>query len=40
MIEFNKKEEIIFDYVNIFNFWLVRFILVENEKTLKDKYIS
>lgn len=40
MDKFDKKEEITFNYINIYDFQLVRFALVEIKETFKDKYIG
>lgn len=40
MVKFDEKEEIIFDCVNVLEFWLVRFALVETKETTKDKYVG
>lgn len=40
MVKFNKKKKITFDCVNVLDFWLVGFALIDNKKILKDKYIS
>lgn len=40
MIKFDRKEGIIFDCVNVLNFWLIKFALVETEEIPKDKYVG
>lgn len=40
MITMNEKNEIIFDQLNVINFWLIEFTSIETKKTLKEKYIS
>lgn len=40
MVKFDKKEVITFDYINVLDFGLIEFILIETEETLKDKYVG
>lgn len=40
MIKINKKDKIGFNWLNIIDFWIIGFALIEINKTLEDKYID
>lgn len=40
MVIFEKKDKIIFDLVNVFNFWLIQFVSVEIKETLKNNLVG
>lgn len=40
IVKFDEKEEIIFDYVNVLDFWLIKFGLVKTKEIFKNKYID
>lgn len=40
MIIINGKNEIEFNWLNVIDFWLIGFVLVETKKTFEEKYIN
>lgn len=40
MVKFDSKEGITFDCVNVFDFWLVGFALIEIKKSLKISILA
>lgn len=40
MITMNEKDRIEFDWLNVINFWLIKFALVETVETSEEKYID
>lgn len=40
MIIFEKKDKITFDWIDVLNFWLIEFALIETNKTPKDELVG
>lgn len=40
MLKFDSKKKIVFDYLNIFYFAIIKFVLLKTEKTLIQKYFE